>query len=923
MKRWFVSWKPVLRLAFRDIQRNRRRSVLIACLVAVPVLAMAVVSVIYQSQKWDTEDELRAQMGAAQARILWQALNPIEQSADAGVTVSNVPVDQEGLGQLNPAQYQELLSRRIPADDTLVAERWTSVNQTQVQWPGIAERKTVSLRELDYTAAGIDGLVEQVSGRAPARPGEVVVSEDLTSQGLAEGDVITYRAAEGQGPVELTVVGVVDSYHSTARDSILGMPGTLLPQDLFDLPRSQREKDRRPVAVEWLVTGPSPVTWSHVRELNKVGAVVFSKEVFADPSASSLGVYSSDGTSRPSRQTAVIVVVVAGLALLQIALLAGPAIAVGAWRNQRDLALIAAAGGSRAHLRRVLLASYGVIGLVSSVAAAVVGGLAGVLVVAGLRQWGDPDMPRIDLHFTDLFALVLVGTLTVVMTALVPAQQIARMNVARTLTGRRSRGSGPVRLLLPLIGGAVAVGGLALAVQTTRGFIADPARVVVGLGLFEIGLVMTVGAVVATAARLSRGLPFRMRFALRDASRQRTRTAPAVAAVLAAVAGGTAGLVYFASAEDHQARVYNAAGELGVVRVTGTDPFLSTTGAVEPLDRAEKVLAEELGTDDIADFSRVKIVDGNFTTYLEPERQPNNRCEGSTGNFPTNSLEICYWEDHALKSLDGDVFDDGSALAVLTGGRAEEDVAALRAGRVVVADPAQLRPDGMVQLTVQRHTRDGKEQESTQVVLPATLATGELRLPQPVFPIGTAPELGVELVPGGLVAQPPQPLSESQEDSVRAALMATGQVSQVEVERGYQETYRLTVLALLVAAGVISLVATFTAVGLAVTESRADLSTLSTLGAEPGLRKWLGAGQGAVIAGLGTVLGLGSGVLAGYVLVRLARPAGVQFSDSAIWEFIVPWPHLLGVGLGIPLIAMGVGSLVARRPLPPLRRVGL
>jgi putative ABC transport system permease protein len=60
-------------------------------------------------------------------------------------------------------------------------------------------------------------------------------------------------------------------------------------------------------------------------------------------------------------------VVVAGLALLEVVLLAGPAFAVSARRRQRQLALVAANGGTPAHVRRMVLADGVVLGLAGAV----------------------------------------------------------------------------------------------------------------------------------------------------------------------------------------------------------------------------------------------------------------------------------------------------------------------------------------------------------------------------------------------------------------------------------------------------------------------------------------------------------------------------------------------------------------------------
>ncbi|GAB3242285.1 hypothetical protein GCM10027456_09970 [Kineosporia babensis] len=906
----------------REIRNNRGRSALIAVMVALPVLAMSVVSVVYQSQTWDLEDSLRAEMGAAQAQVKWQALQPIQQSPDAG-GISSTVTDQSELGRLNPAEYGELLAGYLPAGSRLLPQRWTEVDRTQVQWEGMGEWKSLQVREFDYADPGVKGLVEQISGRAPDQAGEVVISETLAKKGLQAGAKITYRPSTDEATKTLTVVGVVGGSWAHYQDAIVGRPGTLLPEELFGLSRQEREKQDEIAVVEWLVVGPAEVSWADVQRMNEIGAVVRSRAVLSDPPAYAMPAAEFVDDYAESRfQQAVIVSVVAGLILLQVALLAGPAIAVGARRNRRNLALMAAAGASRSHLRRVVLASNGLIGLVSSVLAAVLGSLVGVAVIGGLLLWGHTDIPRLDFRITDQLALVLAGTLTVLVTALVPAQQAARMNVAATLTGRRATGSGPVKLLLPLAGLAIAAAGLAVAVQTTRGFIADPAQVVGGLAVFEVGLVMSVGLIMSIAARLVRPLPFSLRFALRDASRQRSRTAPAVAAVLAAVAGGTAGLVYFASAEEQQRNSYSAAGDVGLVAVSGLDPYVHDT-KVQKLDRAEQVMAERFGADQVRQYQVVEAKDGVMVT-LRPERAPDDVCAGSSGPYPSNPLKTCYWQDRSLQGVGGDIFDDGGTVQILTGGTAAQDVAALQAGRVVVPEPAMLWPDNTVRVEVGRYTAQDPDLRDIEVVtLPAVLATGENILPQPVYPLQAAEKLGVDLVPGGLVTQPTEPLGSAEVSALTAALDNTGQVSDVKVEGGYQDSYSYTLMALLAAVGAIALIGTFTAVGLAAAEAKADVSTLAAVGAGPEVRRWLAASQGAAIAGLGTLLGVVSGAVAGYVLIRLARPDGVQFSTVGIWEFVLPWPHLLLILLGLPLVAAAIGFFTTRAQLPVMRRLGL
>ena len=75
--------------------------------------------------------------------------------------------------------------------------------------------------------------------------------------------------------------------------------------------------------------------------------------------------------------------------MLETVLLAGPAFAVGARRRRRDLALVAAAGATPAHLRRIVLADGVVLGAVAAAA----GVALGVGVAAALQ-------PLIEAHLS-------------------------------------------------------------------------------------------------------------------------------------------------------------------------------------------------------------------------------------------------------------------------------------------------------------------------------------------------------------------------------------------------------------------------------------------------------------------------------------------------------------------------------------------
>src|SRR6202008_2822857 len=98
------------------------------------------------------------------------------------------------------------------------------------------------------------------------------------------------------------------------------------------------------------------------------GVALVPRAVYTDPERYRGGTESSP-VSVDELRTVALVMLIAGLGLLEVVLLAGAAFAVGARRQMRELGLVAATGGSTRHVRRVVLAQ----GLVLGVAGAAIG----------------------------------------------------------------------------------------------------------------------------------------------------------------------------------------------------------------------------------------------------------------------------------------------------------------------------------------------------------------------------------------------------------------------------------------------------------------------------------------------------------------------------------------------------------------------
>jgi putative ABC transport system permease protein len=903
------------RVARRDVWRNRARSLLIAVMVGLPVMAASTSAVLFRSDQHDPRDVVQIALGdQAQARIEYQA----------GLRIHQGPINMSHTGRPDSkvpklrteSQVRAALQERIPERDRLVTDVSFFVNN------GIRfgdQKMSLHVREIDYQVDGLAGLIEQRSGRAPAAANEVVITQALARrQEIEVGDVLAYTPAKQAGAQRLRVVGIVGGANVIGISSVIGRPGDLIPAATISY--DEPYLDGR-ASTEWLVLGSDPVSWNRVIALNGIGGSVTSREAALKSAAADRIPGRAEYGTSVGAETVGITAVVIGLVLLQIALLAGPAIAVGARRNQRGLAIMSSTGAERRHLRYVLLAGNGLIGLVAGVVAAGLGAGLGAVIALVMMSKDNGQIVRVDVHWLDLFGLAAVAVLTAVAAALIPARQAARLDVVAVLTGRR--GQLPSRAGVSLLGLALAAIGLVLAYQFSGRHAAFPA--VAALALTEIGLIAATGAVVSLAARAAGRLPFAARFALRDAARQRGRTVPAVAAVLAAVAGATCALIVLAGQADVGRRSYTPEVALGKVLVAlDEDPSV---------DRAT-VEAAVRRTLPVTSMTPYRSLAGSYRgsdIYLNTVRPPQSDCP-VTARISAPSTDPYCFGDFSNRTFSGttDIIDDGSAYPLLSGVNDPAAVNALAVGRVLVRDPLMIWPDGSVHVKVGRYqdqTDSGTNPAERTVVLPGSLISVPTDVSLPMYPLSAAQQLGVTPKIKGLVADTRRMPTKAEEAKTLAAVESAGGLTLL-VERGYENDYSIGLLALVIAAMVVGLGGTFAAVGLAAAESRADIATLAAVGAGPSVRRRLAASQAGVIAGLGSVLGVFSGLVAGWVLIRMKQSPGgwgeIGVFDhwSSDWRLVLPWPHLLAIGIGIPLLAIAVGFLTTRSRLPLVRRYG-
>lgn len=713
-------------------------------------------------------------------------------------------------------------------------------------------------------------------------PVEVIGHDQVRVPGST--DPLDVRAQDPNGRFGHTMLGLRSGRYPTANDEVALTPGVadLLSAHVGD----PVHLGRRDLTVVGIVEDPTGLGDDFALVAPDDGRSATSLTLlFAPPGTSGRSAGergSSDGAPggpisipvmiRGSKgPVAALILIAVTLAMALVGLIAAAGFVVVAQRRQRQLGLLAAIGATERHLRLVVVANGAIVGTVAALAGTALGVLGWVLGAPAVEQAAGRRISRFDLPWGVIAGCAAVAVLMSIAAAWWPARRMSRIPVIAALSGRPPvpapvHRSLAVAVVLPLAG----VAAIATAIPPHADV--RPLLLIAGVVAVAIGTVFAAPAAIRVGAAPAARLPFAGRLALRDLARFQGRAAAALAAITFVV-GISVTVVAIAGANQYRADEGNLSNRDLLVQIErpiidpGSEPTLSKAQLAQLDASAAKVAAAIDGATVLA----LDVAHPDNTSDDPELHRPVSEARqvGSNSWNEVGIPVIATPELLAHYGIDPKTIDPSTDL--------------------ITSDPGDV-------LLLDTSTREGPKGSKVQRVdLPRYSSA-----PHAMITEAAVERHGWIRGRSGWLVESPHALTTEQIAAARKAAADAGLT--IEVRSAQDNLAAVRTIATGVGA-LLALAIVAMTVGLIRSESARDLRTLTATGASSRTRRALTACTAGALALLGVVLGTAGAyvaLLAGYHsdLSRLAP---------------LPWPHLLLIAVGLPVLAAGAGWLLAGR----------
>lgn len=887
--------RAALGVAFKTARRNKKRTVYLVLLIAVPVLVAVATSAIVRLSHVTPEERATSEFGAGNVLIQQQGSDP-EVDAWVDDTIADLAPNAQRL--------------RYRADYT-----------------GFSEAEFGRVTDIDLSNPLSEGMLSLVEGRAPSGVDEVVVTEHLGTVLEAEvGDTIELE--DGQGGYE--VVGLAShpvlwnvneavlsseglDRHLAGRGvqpvftSILRVDDDLAFNTAFWQAWERDRYEFYPEGREWPMPERYQFMWegyyaalsdSQLAEVDQLleaegpgVASAYVESLFPNGVSEGLpDLYAETRSERLSwdrtnvTQTGpVIGTGVAALILAEVAFIAGAAFATGTRRRLREIGLMGANGASTDHVRSSVVGE----GLVVGLAGGLLGSFAAFLVVtlgrSVIQQFVDRRIDGFPFSLLDIVGPIAVAVISCAIAAWVPARTASSVPTLTALQGRMPVAA-PKRWVIPVGLSLGAFGVLLLGVGLAGGTGGAGAVAVIGAVLMIGGAALLAGPLVAWISKHAERFPITPRIVLRDSGRQRGRAAAAVAATMVILMAPIAVMATLEQNEASQA-IHGLAPSQPQVFVQGRQ---SDTGEMVPLEDPD-IGAIRAAVPD----ARVAVIDALDVPVRYPAELEAGPGAEDRGEYYLSPFRVAVANPDLLAILDESrlsavLVRDGIALIGVEDREStiEVDGERMAVSEVPVGAPLWEFPRVVVTDDYADRFSGADSRRSALVEIEQTWLEGLNPLSEPARPLW---ELG---------------------------LLTNGGGADISSQAAVALVFLATMLVVLI------VVATITALSAA--EADSDLQTVVAVGATNSIRRrYLG-----LQSGIHTLLGCLLAIPLTLLLMRTTYSAGLggytQVGAFGVFDssvLFVPWAGIgvLVAGLPVAIGLITVASVRSARTTPPRR----
>jgi putative ABC transport system permease protein len=867
MSAGLIGWRPLARLAWRELTRRRLRTLLISLMIAVPMMLLTFGSVATRTQS------IRGDR--ARAVSLGLVVDIRLQNINRGSTITPKLALPAGASAAEVASWA---GARIVQDKT---------------------RSHVRIEQADWSAPLLRNQYLLRQGAWPTKPTEAAISGALARKfGLKTGGILSLALPK----LGFTISGVYEMRDALGNEHAALALGT-------DVPTLTR--DGTEAFVDLGPKVPDAQVDSFVRELDGWSpAYPYYQKSGAGLQPLRLG----EGGPEPL----VAMQVGFAVALFLIGLIVSAAFAVGARRQLRQLGLVAANGGDPRQVGRVIT--------LQGTLTALLGSFAGIAMGLGLVALAAPHanfassvvLPGLVIQPLDWLVAGITSLLAGTFAAGLAAREARRAPILAALAGRRPLPA--VTFRFPVAGSAL----IGLGLLTPLSFRSDSASsliLAVGAVSFLLGGVLCCTYLVGRLETLAGHWRGALRLAARRMARYRSRTGPLVSIVMATAAVAIAVSGFRLSDDASKERDHPPSMVANHVIVSGRglgddEVALATSQAMKLLPGAKVATFPDLDYNGQATqihYLRLPApASASQQTYTrtfigsEELLRLLNVSEAVIEQFRTGIAIVS-----SDSPLNGSVPFE-LVTEKLQRGAGQETPAATTPATQPAPEVEKVTIDSVAwpNLNVgefyvgNRCATCGGAPSGTVVILPSALAS----------------KLGMTATTSNRLIVTPQALTTRD----RAALyQLTNELIQrgddLAIANGKQDGSFVNVrfepnpfwsstwiLTLVTAGGlVLALLITAIALAMATVDNRADDATLTALGAGPDLSRKVRAWEGTLLSGLGVVLAVPMGML---------PVLAVQSNHAYDYPIVFPWITVAILVLGVPALAWLIGYASARTP---------